>query len=114
MQHLVSCSLPCLAGLFLANTGIDEVALRCLAEGQWPALHFLDLSENNVCAQGISYLTQGSWPLLDTLVLSEQVLGEEVCLLLGIAHLASTEMNKRSSKSSLVQFPLLHVRVWRT
>ena len=110
MQHLVACSWPVLKCLSLENTGIDELALRCLAEGQWPELTFLDLSENTMCAQGISSLIQGSWPLLATLVLSEQVFSEEVCSLLGIAHLATPEM--QSIKSDLVQFPLLYVCAW--
>lgn len=70
--------------LVLQHACIGGPAVRCLAEGEWPALIWLNLMGNNIDATAVSHLVRGSWPLLCMLCLSAQGLEHEACSLLGI------------------------------
>ena len=86
-RQLVFCSWPLLTTLILDHACIDEPAISCLAQGQFPALTWLSLKGNNVNidAAGISYLVQGNWPKLMMLILSDQCLDQAAYSLLGIS-----------------------------
>lgn len=70
IAQLVQLDLQYLRSLTISdNMGL--AAIQRLAQGAWPQLDTLDLSENLIDKLGMSALTLGKWPLLRRLILDD-------------------------------------------
>lgn len=70
IAQLAKIGYPSLFGLKLPQCGLSAQGCLHLNQGNWPALKYLDMTNNEIDVEGMALLTKANWCRLQTLQLS--------------------------------------------
>lgn len=107
---------PCLVVLNLSQNQLDAEAARHIVSGVWPLLRSLPLEENLFGDDGLQQLTKGNRPLLDSLAISLNMLKrQDTIALLGLdTNRVQQIQSQLTSKLSLPLSGTYSIRVPRS